>query len=601
MEDSKDKKEIIKTPKNAVVPVFPFFKSSDKASPVRSLSFDPRKKQGFQIDKGLRKPGRVSFETLRRASYSVHVARICINVLKEKVSKTKWVIQSIDSKKRKNTDKRIEELTRFFRYPNENSETFRTLLDKVLEDLLVLDSVAIEKTRYNNGSLAEIFHVDAATVRPVMDEYGNQDIEIPIRSVKEDGNIIELPVSYVQVLNNTMYGGPESGDIVAAWPKKDMIYFSMHPQGSFELYGYGMSPLEAVLSVVSNILNADNYNSTYFDTGAFPPVILQLMGQVRQEDLERYREYLYSELSGEFHRPAIIAGEKKSEILNFKDLTNRDMEFMEYMKFMSRLMAAAYGLSAQDIGITDDLNRATSEVQKSLSEAKGYGSILNLLKEVFDSEIIWKDFGYEDLEFEWVAPDNIDPKEASTMYDTYLKSGVLTLNEVRQKLGENTYEPWADEPMVLTSNGFVPVVNSKPFDEEDSVIESDSKSLKVKEGKPIEKAFHKIKNIFKKNYETDELNIPLYGSSFLNLLNEKRQNNFRVRFQNVEEIKDLLKTNDSLKLERRGFERYSSAFNVASALQIAKDWASKNVFGVCGVITTNENGRTRYDVYISSV
>lgn len=433
-----------------------FYKAAQIPTKQRSVVFETEKQRNVSyINKGITKPGRISYDVLRRAVNSVHIARICVNVLKERVTKTKWVIKSIDPLKEPDK-KKIDTLTEIFKHPNKENETFRTLLDKMVEDLLVLDAVSLEKTRYDGGELAELHFVDSATIRPVFDEYGNQDIEIPLRTKHNEEKT--LPVSYVQVLMASQYGGPESGEIVAAWAKKDFIHFHMHPQGAMESFGYGLSPLEGVLSVVANLLNADNYNGTYFETGSFPPIILQLAGNMNQRDLEAFREYFFAEMEGNFHRPAILAGVQDAKVLNLKELTNRDMQFMEYTRFLARLMAAAYGLSGQDIGLVDDLNRATSEVQKDLSEAKGYGSILNLFKEIFNQEVVWKDFGYTDLEFDWVVEDTTDPQKQMQIYDVALKNGTMTMNEVREKLGEQPYEEWANQPMILGASGYLPIV-----------------------------------------------------------------------------------------------------------------------------------------------
>lgn len=463
---------------------------SEKSSPHRSLAFQNEKQRNAAfIQKGLSKPGKISYDTLRRSANSVHVARICINTLKEKITKTKWVVQPIDQLK-KVDEETVKQVTHFLKYPN-STDSFRTLLDKMLEDLLVLDAVSLEKTRFPDGTLAQLYFVDSATIRPVFDEYGNNDVEIPLKTANE-GNTT-LPASYVQILNNSQYGGPESGDIIAAWPSKDFIYFHQHPQGSMDSFGYGLSPLEGVLSVVANILNADNFNSTYFEEGAFPPIIIQLIGQVQQRDLEAYREYMNQELTGNFHRPAMMATKNAEgmQIHNLKDMTNRDMQFFEYMQFLARLLCAAYGMSGQDIGLTEEVgSKNVSETQKDLSEGKGYGSILNLLKEQFN-EIIWKDFGYKDIEFEWVAPDSTEPNVAADIYDKALKNGTLTLNEVRQKIGEAPYDKWGDVPMILTTEGYIPVI-ATPEEEKDK---ADSKD--VEEGK---KPFEEVEKMKKSIY-----------------------------------------------------------------------------------------------------
>jgi hypothetical protein len=427
---------------------------SKRVSQSRAFSFERRKRLPYLLSKGLSKPGRVSFDVLRRAVNSVHAARICVNVLKEKVIKTKWNIQAIDPKKEVDP-KRLEQVQNFFKYPNQN-ETFRTLLNKILEDLLILDVATMEKTRFENGVLAEIHHVDGATVRPVFDEHGNNDVLVPI--VGKDEKIRDLPVSFVQVMNSNPWGGREMGDLVAAWPKKDFVSFNMHPQGSMDYFGYGMSPIEAVLGVVGNILNADNFNGTYFEEGSFPPAILQLKANIDPRELESLREYLYAELAGRFHRPAIFAGDMDMDVKDLKNITQRDMQFMQYMEFMIKLLAAAYGLSGQDVGLSGDINKTDSETQKDLSQAKGYGAILSLLKDEFNQQIIWKDFGYDDIEFEWIAPDTEDPTASMDIYTKGVEDGLYTINEVRKKLGEEPYGEWADQPMIKGADGYMPIV-----------------------------------------------------------------------------------------------------------------------------------------------
>jgi len=460
MESNSNKTEVLPVETKVSQYTVPFSKSVQglNTTPTRSFAFETKKQRNARfIEKGISKPGGISYDTLRRAAKSVAVIGIAVTVLKEKVTKTKWIIKPTDPLADKDQAK-IDEVTELFKHPNRNNETFRSLADKMIEDLLVLDAVSLEKTRYSDGKLAELFFVDSETIRPVFDVHGNQDVEIPINT-KDKGQEI-LPVSYVQVFDSTPYGGADSGEIIAAWPKRDFTHFHMHPQGNMEYFGYGLSPVERVIGAVANLLNADNYNSSYFDEGFFPPIILQMVGQMNENDIEKVKEYLYAEMSGSAHRPMIMAGPAKAEAINLKNNNNNDMQFMEYFKFMARLVAASFGLSGQDIGLTEDVgSKNVSETMKSLTEEKGYGSILHLLKEVFNQEIIWKDFGYTDLEFDWVVDDTMDPNDISTVVDSSLKNGTRTINESRHLMGLLPYGEWADRPMLLTSSGtYMPLV-----------------------------------------------------------------------------------------------------------------------------------------------
>ena len=450
---------------NLVIPdtLLESFNKGLKPSNSRAVVFENDKQRNIGVlRKGLMKPGQVSFEVLRRAVNAVPVARICVDTLKKKIAKTKWVIRTIDPMA-KADEQQVKEITDLLKNPNDQ-DSMRSFLDKILEDLLVLDAVAIEKTRFPDGKLAQMYQVDASTIRPVYDEMGKQDIPVPLPNGETP------PVSYLQIFNNSMYGGPESGEIVAAWAKKDFMYFHMNPQGTIDNFGYGLSPIEAVLSVVSNLLNADNFNGNYFDEGAFPPIILQLAQSLDVRQLEAYREYLYNQIEGNFHKPAIVAGGGEMKVHNLKDLTNREMQFMEYTLWLSKLMCAAYGLSPDDIGLTDTTgSKSVAESQKEISEGKGYGSYLDLLKEIINSQIIWKDFGYTDLEFEWVAIDSLDPKTAVEIQDIRLKNGTMTVNEVREKNGDLPFEDWADQPMVLGNDGYS-VIHT---DEHEEITEED--------------------------------------------------------------------------------------------------------------------------------
>ena len=179
----------IPIPKGVPVEVYDQIQKALKERPGKQhgLVFQDRGQRSTAfIEKGLVKPGKISYDTLRRAALSVHIVRICIHTLKQKVTKTKWVIQNTDLTKRNKEDPRVKEVTDLFKHPNTNDESFRTMLDKMVEDLLTLDAVSIEKTRYPDGSLAEMYFVDSETVRPVYDEYGNQDILIPLPTKKAD-------------------------------------------------------------------------------------------------------------------------------------------------------------------------------------------------------------------------------------------------------------------------------------------------------------------------------------------------------------------------------------------------------------------------------
>ena len=57
--------------------------------------------------------------------------------------------------------------------------------------------------------------------------------------------------------------------------------------------------------------------------------------------------------------------------------------------YLVRKIAAVYGISPQDLGLTMDVNRATSETQMEMTEDRGLRPLLALVQDYFTREIVW--------------------------------------------------------------------------------------------------------------------------------------------------------------------------------------------------------------------
>jgi hypothetical protein len=67
----------------------------------------------------------------------------------------------------------------------------------------------------------------------------------------------------------------------------------------------------------------------------------------------------------------------------------------------------------------------------------------------------------------WTEEQEIDPEKQKDVLTGYVESGVLTLNQVREKIGEEPDPgPSANKLMVRTPNGYVPV--GRPIGDHDA-------------------------------------------------------------------------------------------------------------------------------------
>jgi hypothetical protein len=404
----------------------------------KAIMLDPQKMFYRHSEKGIRKPTRITFEMLRRMSKSCSIARLAINTLKHELVKTKWSIVARDQKESPD-DKRITEVEKFFNFPNPD-DNFRTFLLKVVEDILSLDAGCIEMVKNGKGNLLEMYYVDGSTIKPAIDIHG----------------IMSDPAYYQYMpLNNT-----ETPD--ASFSKDELLYIMQNPQGDIKNYGYGLAPIEGVLMVATNILNADNYNGSFFDVGTLPPLLINLGKNMPRTEVENFRAYWKAEIEGKPWKTAFYGGAEAPEIMKLQDSSNRDMQFYEYQTWLAKLMCAAFEISPQDIGLTMEINKATAETQREISKAKGYRTLLEVLEETFTQGIIWKRFGYDDIMFKWQDVDSVDELKRAQVWAIESKTGARSVNEYRKEIGLDPIKGGV-KPYILGGTPFE--VDATPLEE----------------------------------------------------------------------------------------------------------------------------------------
>jgi hypothetical protein len=114
-----------------------------------------------------------------------------------------------------------------------------------------------------------------------------------------------------------------------------------------------------------------------------------------------------------------------------------------------RFFCFAFKISAQ--ALVKMMNRATAGTAKEHAIEEGLLPRMMYVKGVMDS-IITTYCGIDDLEFAWQDEKEEDPAQAATIISTYVKLGVMTVNEGRDKLGLDPVEG-GDKPLVYTATG----------------------------------------------------------------------------------------------------------------------------------------------------
>jgi len=283
--------------------------------------------------------------------------RAAISIRKSQVSSAEWDIVPFNSEGE--TDKGLQdELRQRFITPNNAVESFRSWVEPIIEDILVLDAGVIEKERTLGGGLYALHAVDGARVKI---------------SANWDGT---NP-------NEARYWWAPTPTYDVPFTNDDMVYIMANPRTYSVM---GLSPLETLKQTIDAELTGSQYNRRQVEQAA-PDGLFDLGEGARPDQVEAFQSYWRSEIAGR-GALAFLGGTKNAKFIPFR-ASNRDMQYDEWLKYLVRKICAVYLISPQDIGLTFDINRATSETQAQQSEDQGLRPLLALVQDYFTREIVW--------------------------------------------------------------------------------------------------------------------------------------------------------------------------------------------------------------------
>ena len=248
-----------------------------------------------------------------------------------------------------------------------------------------------EKMRDRTGKVSRFIALPSETIRPAV-----ADVE------HMDPADLRDRVSHVQVYDNT---------IIAEFGVDDMAWCVMNPRSDLRVNGFGYSPLEQMLRLVSSWLYGFEYNSRFFTQGSAIKGVLNIKGAIPDRQMRAFRRMWYGMITG-------LTGSWKTPILNSEDIqwvsmhsSNRDMEFNEWMSWLTKLTCAIYGIDPVEIGFVfgdssggGSMFSSRPNAQEVIeSKDKGLVPLTQFIADKVNSHIVWD--MYPEFEFSFTGMD----------------------------------------------------------------------------------------------------------------------------------------------------------------------------------------------------
>lgn len=260
----------------------------------------------------------------------------------------------------------------------------------------------------------------------------------------------------------------ESGKIVELWnlrpdlieivkdPEDFIKYYKMNKSdGTQEIFNtedivhfkyptpmddyFGTSPIKSASVRIDTEEYASNYQRDFFLNNARPDGILSVedsgMAMNQEDKNEMRREFEKKHMGkGRNSRIAILEGNLKYQQIS---VTQREMDYIESMKFTRDDILVAFGVPKPIVAVTDDVNRANAETAMHIFLSEVIKPEVKMLFEKINEELVATDYN-DSLFIGFEDPTPEDREQKIKEYESGIKSGYLLINEVRAM--EN-YEP----------------------------------------------------------------------------------------------------------------------------------------------------------------
>lgn len=329
---------------------------------------------------------------------------------------------------------------------------------------------------------------------------------------------------------------------------EDIIHFKgVNPLDEY----YGSSPIVSAQSRIDTENFASQYQKDFFLNNARPDAVLKTDRKLTAEQKTELKDSFEKRHRGlgKTSKVALFEGGMDYQQIS---ISQKEMDFIESMKFTRDDILTAFAVPKPIVAITDDVNRANAETATFIFLSETIKPEIAELFEKINEEMTYKDFG-ENLFLDFIdpTPENVETK--LSVFDNALKNGWMMINEVRQKEGFapieggwNLYKPFSDVDVggLVQSEG-------KTFSADYKKIFRGKKNLFTRMiiAEELAKAVEQIKN---KNVKKKELNRLIVGDNrqkYYELINR------RIDRRGADLKKEVIKLNNQQ--EKRFFEAMS--------------------------------------------
>ena len=355
------------------------------------------------------------------------------------IRKKKTIGGKKDEKLTKQEEAEIDQLTKFIENCGRGDiygmDDFDTFVRKIMRDSLTFDQMAFEIVPDRKGVPVEFYAVDGSTVRLAEDYSEVNNFNQKYQAENRPQKIKGYYPTYVQIFNDQVFSQ------FYPW---EMCLGMRNPSNSIYNYGYGISELEELVTVVTSLLWGEEYNRNFFKQGSAPKGILKVSGSFGDAQLQQFRQQWNATMRGVSNswKTPVMEADK----MDWIDLqrNNQDMEFTQWIEFLIKVACAVFTIDPAEINFPlqggadqNPMFEGNNEARLKHSRDRGLYPLLKFIQSRIQKFIIGKIT--DKYEFVFVGLDAMS-RDQMAEYQTKLVNTSKTFNEIREMNGDDPVE-----------------------------------------------------------------------------------------------------------------------------------------------------------------
>ncbi|MHA1481833.1 MAG: phage portal protein [Candidatus Heimdallarchaeaceae archaeon] len=412
---------------------------------------------------------------LKKLSNNPYVFSV-IKTLADEASSIKWSVNvkeefsDVNSKEEEEVDytDKIKEITKFFRNPNGNEESFNHIIRQLITDICEVDAGVLVKVFDVSGDFKQMFARSgdlflknpdiygymgnrADFVTPLPDGFTGVGMDLAGNQTNSQQQLMkQYSLLYKEQAAYFQYGWT-AGSMPVPFGKREVVYMMQNPRSDSI---YGTSPVSVLMKTILNLVYGIDYNLDIYINNNMPDGVIELLGATAGQ-MAQYRENMEKETRKEdefgfmrkiWNKIPIVSSPAK--FVPFQ-LSSKEMEIIAQQEWFTKVLWMNFGVTADELGFSQDSNKATGDAQIKNAKRKALGPLLKVIQYHLNTQIVpefftegseMADFADVPLQFEFDVSDIDDDIKELTRLKMEKDLGIKTEMMIAKERGINLEE-----------------------------------------------------------------------------------------------------------------------------------------------------------------